>query len=161
MIKTKYILIIVLLSLSIHLYASNEPNKLFVCVNGSVFTFQLSEKPIITFDTKKVYISTSDFSTSYENVDSLYFNIVTEPTNVEKITNTVKTKYDFKFVDGQTIIISGVSTTVRLDVYSINGIRMKTGTERSDDNVVINLSSLPRGFYIVKADTQSFKIFKR
>jgi len=141
--------------------ASNEPTKLYVRQNGTVVTFQLSEKPVITFDAKNVYISTSDFSAAYENIDSLYFKDETVVTKVEKIDNSVKQEYNVKFTDGHTVIISGFTQAVRLDVYSVNGMKLNVGTERSGDSIIIDLANQPNGIYIIRANSHSFKISKR
>ena len=141
--------------------ASNEPTVLLVNLKGGeIHRFTLSEKPVITFDSEHVFINSSAFSTVYENVEKIYFQDNTT-TSVKNIDEQVHPRFSFKFTDGHTITVIGCTKTDRLAVYSINGAKVSADVERTAESIVVDLTSVPSGIYIIRVNTQSFKIQKR
>lgn len=141
--------------------ASNEPTELIIKMkSGDVKSFLLSDKPVITFDSEHLNVTSTDFSTTYDNVESIYFqdNTTTSINNADKLPQA---QFVFKFTDSHTITITGCSLEDRLTVYSLNGMNISADVERTSDSIVINLENLPKGFYIIRVNSQSFKIQKR
>jgi hypothetical protein len=147
--------------------ASNEPNRLVVkMTDGTENIFVLSEKPVVTFDSKKVYISSSSFSTELSNVQEFYFQAESSvPTDINEIKpdGSVDTsaKFVFRYVDGQTVSIEGSAAPDRVSVYALNGSLVSAQVDKSTNQVIVHLNSLPSGIYIIRANSQSFKISKR
>lgn len=147
--------------------ASNEPSQLVVkMTDGSEKIFVLSEKPVVTFDSKKVYINSSSFSTELSNVQEFYFQVESStPTDINQVKPNGKpdtsSKFVFRFVDGQTVSIEGGVAPERVTVYALNGSVVSPKIDKSTNQVVVHLNNLPSGIYIIRANSQSYKISKR
>lgn len=75
-----FLSLLLILSLCAPVFASNEPSQLIVKLKDNTEKiFILANKPTITFDTKKMYVNTTDFSVELSNVQEFYFK--TESTN--------------------------------------------------------------------------------
>ena len=153
--------LVCLIALAAH--ASNEPSQLVVAMNdGTETVFILSNKPTITFDTNKVYINSSEFSATLTDVKEFYFKTESSPapsiaSDKEKSTSTLT----FKYVDGHTAYLYGCSANTRIEVYSLNGTKAPASIGHSGTTAVIRLDQLQAGIYIIRANSQSFKIYKR
>lgn len=141
--------------------ASNEPTELVVNMkNGTVYRFQLADKPVITFDSQYLYISSSEFSTQYENVERAYF-LENTTTAVKTVNDELDPKFVLNFTDGHTVTINGCTMADRLAVYTVNGMNVNADVERTANSMVIDLGNNPKGIYIIRINSQSFKIQTR
>lgn len=143
--------------------ASNEPSQLVVAMNdGTETVFILSSKPTITFDTNKVYINSDEFSATLTDVKEFYFKTESSPaTSIEPVKGKNESTFTFKYVDGHTVYLYGCSDNTRIDVYSLNGLKTPASVERSGAMAVVRLDQLQVQVYIIRANSQSFKIYKR
>lgn len=162
----KYFLsLLFLLSLHTSMFASNEPSQLVVKLNDNTEKiFILANKPVITFDTEKFYISTSDFSTELSNVQEFYFKTETATgiDAVKKTDGTANTaSFTFRYVDGRTVHIDGLDGSERIEVYSLSGAKVNARIDKGNNTAVIDFGNQPAGVYIIRANKQSFKIIKR
>lgn len=162
----KYFLsLLFFLSVCANVFASNEPSQLVVKLkDNSEKIFILANKPVVTFDTEKLYINTSEFSTELSNVQEFYFK--TESTTgidvVKKTDNADSSSlFTFRFVDGRTVYIDGLDNSVRVMVYSLSGAQVNARIDRGNERTVVDFGNQPAGVYIIKANNQSFKIIKR
>lgn len=142
--------------------ASNEPSQLAVAMNdGTEKVFILSNKPAITFDTNKVYINSDEFSATLTDVKEFYFKAESTATSIETIKEKAPSTFTFQYVDGHTVYLYGCNDNTKIDVYSLNGAKAPASVEHNGTSVVVRLDQLPSGVYIIRANSQSFKIFKR
>lgn len=160
-----FISLLFLLSLHAYVFASNEPSQLVVKLNDNTEKiFILANKPVITFDTEKFYINTSDFSTELSNVQEFYFQTETA-TGIEVVKKTDGTAsssiFTFRFVDGHTVYIDGLDDSAHISVYSLSGAQVNARIDKSNDRAVVDFGNQPAGVYIIRANKQSFKIIKR
>lgn len=169
--KKLYILLFVVLSVFTHANAANTYDKLIVEFGNEKDTcIIINEKLIVEFGADVVYIRATDDSFytefDYKNIQRIYFGDNSKPSEtlgpVDDITNKLKpSRFTFEYVDGQTIRMTGVDETTKVALYSIDGKRMPMDAERNDDEVTIHLDGFQRGFYIIKTNNQSFKIYKK
>lgn len=69
-----FLSLLLILSLCAPVFASNEPSQLIVKLKDNTEKiFILANKPTITFDTKKMYVNTTDFSVELSNVQEFLF----------------------------------------------------------------------------------------
>lgn len=160
-----FISLLFLLSLHASVFASNEPSQLVVKLNDNTEKiFILANKPVITFDTEKFYINTSDFSTELSNVQEFYFKTETA-TGIEAVKKTdgaaSSSIFTFRFIDGQTVYIDGLDDSAHISVYSLSGAQVNARIDKSNDRAVVDFGNQPAGVYIIRANKQSFKIIKR
>lgn len=155
------------LSLCVNILASNEPSQLVVKLKDNTEkVFILANKPVITFDTEKFYINSSDFSTELSNVQEFYFKTETTnpPTGIEAVKKDKgadASPFTFRYVDGHTVYIDGLYLTARITVYSLSGAQINARIERGNERAVVDLGNQPAGVYVIRANKQSFKIIKR
>lgn len=161
----KYFLsLLFLLSLCAPVFASNEPSQLIVKFKDNTKeTFVLANKPVITFDTEKFYINTSDFSAELSDVEEFCFETETTGIDAVKKDNAAdaSSSFTFRFVDGRTVYISGLDDSARITVYSLSGAQVNTRIDRGNESAVVDFGNQPAGVYIIRANKQSFKIIKR
>lgn len=155
------------ISLCVPVFASNEPSQLVVKLKDNTEKiFILANKPTITFDTKKMYVNTTDFSAELSNVQEFYFK--TESTNPPTGIGAVKdngadasSPFTFRFVDGTTVYIDGLDNFTHVTVYSLSGAKANPRINISNGRAVVDLANQAAGVYIIKAGKQSYKIIKR
>lgn len=82
-------------------------------------------------------------------------DIIEEPSSVGSINANDFTAY----FDGNILSISSNKSLGKIFVYAVNG-ELVTYTESSSNKEEINLSSLPKGIYIVQCNTNKIKIVK-
>ena len=156
-----FLSLLLILSLCAPVFASNEPSQLVVKLKDNTEKiFILANKPTITFDTKKMYVNTTDFSAELSNVQEFYFK--TESTNPPTGNGAdASSPFTFRFVDGKTVCIDGLDNSVRVNVYSLSGGKVNAKVDRGGDRAVVDLGNQAAGVYIIQAGKQSFKIIKR
>ncbi|MBR4698710.1 MAG: T9SS type A sorting domain-containing protein [Prevotella sp.] len=166
-----YILLFAVLSVFGKANAANTGDALIVEFNDDSQAeeyFYLAEKPEVEFGADVVYIKSSSFTTEfdYSSIKRIYFGDDSKPSDtpgpVTDIANEpTPNRFTFEYVDGQTVRMTGVDEAMQVALYSIDGKRMSTDAERNGDEVTIHLAGLQHGFYIIKTNKQSFKIYKK
>lgn len=142
--------------------ASNEPSILTVkMASGETYDFYLSSQPVITFDSQHLFISTDDFSAEYDEVEKIYFTNSSTTEAENEIADDVKPRVSIVFTDGRHVSVKGCEPSARVAVYATNGMEASAGVSRSGENIDMDFSSLPAGIYIIKINSQSFKIRTR
>lgn len=163
MLKTmKLIAAIILLLSPLASLASNEPAVLTVRMkSGVTYDFMLSERPVITFNTKHLLINADDFSAVYDDVESLYFtsNSGTGIDAVEEISE--KHHISIAFTDGHHVTINGCGQSAYYAVYALDGRRVSVDAEHTVDGLQLDFGRLIPGIYVISINSQSFKIRTR
>lgn len=158
----KHIAVVIGFLMPLCAWSSNEPSVLTVEMkSGTTYDFYLSEQPVITFDANHLYISTNDFSAEYDDVERIYFanNSATEVE--ETVADDIKPHVSITFTDGRHVSIKGCEENARVMVFAINGTKVNVYTSQSYDGVDLDFSSQPVGIYIIRVNSQSFKIRTR
>ena len=60
------------------------------------------------------------------------------------------------FISGETLVVSGVSEPITVTVYNLKGVVVLTQTITTDNT--FDISNLPKGVYVVKANNQTVKV---
>ena len=148
-----------LLSIPQTVKAGDEVETLIILMkNGSENAFFLKDKPKVTFEGTNLKVSATTGDVSYALADVLRFTYAKKsPTGIsERVENPTGVNFD-----GDVLVISQLKANTTASIYALDGklIRQlkpqRTGTYR------INLSELPSGLYLVKADNVTYKITKR
>ena len=140
--------------------------------DGKSETYSLVEKPVLTFAGDSLLIQSATVTTAvpygYSKVDKIYFDVVTPddtpseggevPTDIEKALENAS--YSFAY-DGKTVQISGAGDYPVVAVYGLNGMKVEAPSQVSSQQVLISLSALPKGIYVIRVNNRSFKIVKR
>ena len=136
-------------------------NILIVETNdGVTISFALAEKPEISFEGKVMSVITEKDSQYFEisNISKWYFEQVTSGIQAVK-----KEQPSIKVVDNDKIIVDGSISLSKIRLYSIDGKEQSVKVSYSDDSKpVINISSLPKGIYVISINNQqSIKLYKK
>ncbi len=133
--------------------------------NNTVQLFVLSDKPQVTFDKTKVFINSSEFSSELSDVLEFMFVEAEDepqpPTSLDQLQSDVKPQMTLRYIDGKTVEIISSETPNVVSVYSINGMPSAAEINYVGSSTIIDLSTQPSGVYIIKVNSQSFKIRKR
>jgi len=139
--------------------AADEVETLIVQMkNGSENAFFLKDKPKVTFEGSNLKVSASTGDVCFALADVLRFTYAKKsPTGISE---QVEDRTGVAF-EGDVLVISQLKANAVASIYTLDGKLIwqlkpqRTGTYR------INLSELPSGLYIVKADNVTYKITKR
>lgn len=132
--------------------------------DGSVKSFLLTDRPVVSVDEKTVDISSNTISASYKASDIKDYTFVDgsktviEDTPADELTQNLTVKC----LDGVHVSVRGVDTPVRVQVFSIAGAKVQADLSQVSDGVDIDLSQLAPGVYVIDINGKdSFKIQKR
>ena len=74
-------------------------------------------------------------------------------TGVEESSNEAKPNI---FISGGALVVSGVSEPIQVTVYNLKGAVVLTQTITAEDS--FDMSNLPKGVYVVKANNEVVKV---
>ncbi len=116
-------------------------------------TFVLSALPQITMANNKMTISAGSTTAEYDlyKIKTFTFSGTTGIENIENNSSIV--------AEGDRIIIEGANANVR--IFSVDGKTATLKTTSLSNSTIIDISSLGRGVYIIKANDKTLKISKK
>ena len=159
--KQRLLLLSLLMACVIGVRAADKQNTLFVLTKGNVLhQFVLADKPKVTFE------GTSLKVTCEKNASASYtFNL----------SDVIRFAYDAKSAtgideiqdepagisqEGDVLVISQVKAGATVSVFALDGKLVRQLKPQRSGTYRLNLSELPSGLYIVKADNITYKITK-
>ena len=159
--KHRLLLLSLLMACVIGVRAADKQNTLFVLTKGNVLhQFVLADKPKVTFE------GTSLKVTCEKNASASYtFNL----------SDVIRFAYDAKSAtgideiqdepagisqEGDVLVISQVKAGATVSVFALDGKLVRQLKPQRSGTYRLNLSELPSGLYIVKADNTAYKITK-
>ena len=146
------------LMLAVPLRAADNPVTLVVLTKDNAqHMFVLADKPEVTFEGIDLVVTCENSTTTFALADVIRFTYLNATDAVEELTEDATT-IDFK--DGM-VVINQLKEGASVAVYSVDGKLVRQLTARDTGNYSLNLSELPIGVYIVKADRVTYKIAKR
>ena len=123
--------------------------------DGSNATFQLAEKPRVTFVGEQLNIVSSSASMEINRSDVKNWHFESATTSVDDITVEAKAT-----LDANTLIISGITENTAITLYTVSGAVVKRSTA-NDGICTIPLDDLTAGVYFVTYNNTTFKFFKK
>ena len=116
-------------------------------------TFVLAALPQITMSNNKMTISAGSTTAEYDlyKIKTFTFSGTTEIKDIENNSSII--------AEGDKIIIEGANANVR--IFSIDGKPATIKTTNLSSSTIIDISSLGRGVYIIKANDKTVKISKK
>lgn len=131
--------------------SANARSLVLVLSDSTKIYFLLDDKPVLRMVDGKVLIDTQAFS--FEDVDHFYISQTDDPSSIEAVLAERKVKFE-----GNTLVVDGDKT---VEVYAVNGTRMKVKMNKSAGVTMVNTEDLVKGVYIVKIGKTSFKFSKK
>ena len=131
--------------------SANARSLVLVLSDSTKIYFLLDDKPVLRMVDGKVLIDTQAFS--FEDVDHFYISQTDDPSSIEAVLAEMKVKFE-----GNTLVVDGDKA---VEVYAVNGTRMKVKMSKSAGVTMVNTEDLVKGVYIVKIGKTSFKFSKK
>ena len=121
--------------------------------NGSSSTeFLLNKVQSITFDGTTMNVNVKDGSTEQFDItalDNLTFDFTLQ-SGVDKISTDSINGVSLSLVNGILTASTGEDSPMKVDVYSLNGVRVKSVYGMA--TVTLDLNDLQKGMYVIKAN---------
>ena len=147
-------LLLSVLTLLCCIIAKAEDKSLIITFSDNTTqTFVLSTLPQITMSNNKMTISAGTTTAEYDlyKIKTFTFSGTTGIGNIEN-NSAIK-------AEGDRIIIEGTNANVR--IFSVDGKSATLKTTNTSNSTVIDISSLKRGVYIIKANDKTVKVSKQ
>lgn len=143
--------------------AAEEENitcLIFHFTNGTTESYNLPDKPIVTFEGEKINIAGNAITASWNRADIEYFNFETQKLSGLETACTDEKAFTFSFIDNNNITVAGNNIT-SIAIYDING-RCAIRSTVVDNMASVSVATLSPGIYIVEIPGHhSVKIIKR
>ena len=150
-------------------FAQTVQEKMITCLvltetNGTKTEFALESFPVITIEGNNLVITHNgnQLTTALTGVQDYRFiekkvtaGISSVPSNDPKnASNTPQ----FSFSNAE---VSGLKAGARVAIYNLNGTQISSVTADGEGRVALDFSSLPKGVYILRTPTKSFKFMNK
>ena len=150
-------------------FAQTVQEKMITCLvltetNGTTTEFALDSYPVVTIEANELVITCKDqkVTTALTGVQDYRFiekkvtaGISSVPSNDPK--NESNTP-QFSFSNAE---VSGLKAGARVAIYNLNGTQISSVTADGEGRVALDFSSLPKGVYILRTPTKSFKFMNK
>ena len=124
--------------------------------DGQVVTIDLKDEPRTTYNNGNLVITTKKTADTYplEKVRKYTYATV-----ADGITSpTMKASFS---KDGETLTFTGLKLQTPVVLYTASGQQLRKKVAGQNGRVVISVSDLPVGVYVVKANDVTYKMSKR
>ena len=150
-------------------FAQTVQEKMITCLvltetNGTTTEFALESFPVITIEDNNLVITCKNqkLTTALTGVQDYRFiekkvtaGISSVPSNDPK--NASNTS-QFSLSNTE---VSGLKAGARVAIYNLNGTQISSVTADGEGRVALDFSSLPKGVYILRTPTKSFKFMNK
>ena len=150
-------------------FAQTVQEKIITCLvltetNGTKTEFALDSYPVVTIEANDLVITCEGkkLSTALTGVQNYHFTEKKVTTSISSVpTNDPKgetTTPSFSFSNAE---VSGLKAGARVAIYNLNGTQISSVTADDEGRIALDLSSLPKGVYILRTPTKSFKFMNK
>ena len=144
---------------------NQESVLLIVQEDGDSIYVDLNQNPKITLSPDVISISTGELEFTYDEVKKFAF-MMEKPADPDPIPSSIAeegsaTAFSFKFVNANTIRISGLASAKGVFISSLDGKHFTVPMEQSGVEITLHLASLPHGAYIVVTPKHTYKFIKK
>ena len=150
-------------------FAQTVQKKMITCLvltetNGTTTEFALESFPVITIEGNNLVITHNgnQLTTALTGVQDYRFiekkvttSISSVPSNDPK---NASVSPQFSFSNAE---VSGLKAGARVAIYNLNGTQISSVTADGEGRVALDFSSLPKGVYILRTPTKSFKFMNK
>lgn len=132
--------------------------------NGTKTEFALESYPVVTIEANELVITCKDqkLTTALTGVQDYHFiekkvtaGISSVPSNDPK---NASVSPQFSFSNAE---VSGLKAGAKVAIYNLNGTQISSITADGEGRVALDFSSLPKGVYILRTPTKSFKFMNK
>lgn len=128
--------------------------------SGQKVYFDLTEEPETTFEDGNLVIRTSRTTVSYPLTGVLRYTY--EGGTITDVGDVKMRPGEVRFLqNAEQMAFDGLLEGVTLEVYTLDGVKIKTVKAQGGQRTVVSLADQAAGTYIVKAGEATYKFMKR
>lgn len=125
--------------------------------DGQVLTISLADEPRTTYSDGNLIITSSKTSVTLPLEKVRRYTYESAASGIDE-TKTVRAAFSR---DGETLTLTGLKPGTAVLLYNVAGQLLRTLDSGTQPKVVVSVSNLPAGVYVVKANDVTYKITKR
>ena len=131
--------------------------------DGTVDKYLVDDRPRVILGDNFVRVVAEDISAEYEVQSVVSYTFEDILTGIDDVKDDGdEAGITFKYLDGETVTVSGLNADDKIAVYSLSGSKIVADIERSEDAADISLRNLDAGTYIITINnSKSIKVFRR
>lgn len=132
--------------------------------DGTVDKYVVSDRPRVYLNENSVEVYTQEISAKYDVKSVLSYTFEDILTGIEDVKDDAgdEAGITFKYLDGETVVVSGLNADDNIAVYSLSGGKIAADIDRSEDAADVSLKNLDAGTYIITINnSKSIKVFRR
>lgn len=136
--------------------AENDGDNLLIKTkDGNTVAYSLTTRPVVTFAGSDLVLTSTDVEVKYPiaNVEEITF------VDASAINEIKGDKVAFA-INGQVINAKGLANGELVQVYNIDGKAIAQASANAEGTVTVDISTLGKGVYVIKAGKMSYKILK-
>ena len=134
---------------------ANAQKLIIAHADGTRTDIELSTHPCVTISNDSLCVSSHIAFMKWKAHDVIRFTYGNTEMGIEAIQN----KANIVFRDGQ-LVFSDVKDSHDIYIYNVNGMRVPVTLLRKGDDMVLLLSDLSKGAYLITAYGRTFKFVK-
>ena len=115
--------------------------------DGTDMSFALAKKPILTFADQRIRVSVGSRSSEFEISDVVNFHFKEDPSDIHS--PRVDDEYTIFWQGDDHIVISNATADTKILLYGIDGTFYPSHINVNGENLVVSLSTLPKGIYLL------------
>ena len=150
-------------------FAQTVQKKMITCLvltetNGTTTEFALESFPVITIEGNNLVITHNgnQLTTALTGVQDYHFIEKTVTTSISSVpSNDPKNESNTPQFSVSNAEVSGLKAGARVAIYNLNGTQISSVTADGEGRVALDFSSLPKGVYILRTPTKSFKFMNK
>ena len=156
--KQRLLLLMLLTAMCVRIQADQVETLIVTLKNGAQTAFFLKDKPQVKFEGTDLKVTSDAGNATFALADVLRFTY--DKKDPSGINETVIDPTGVSFKD-DILVISQLKANATVSIYALDGKLLRQLTAQRSGTYRLNLSELPAGLYLVKADNITYKITKR
>ena len=125
--------------------------------DGQVLTISLADEPRTTYSDGNLIITSSKSSVTLPLEKVRRYTYESAASGIDEA-KTLRAAFSR---DGETLTLTGLKPGTAVYLYNVAGQLLRTIDSGDQPKVVVSVSNLPAGVYVVKANDVTYKITKR
>ena len=131
--------------------------------DGTAVKFALTDYPVLTFEDGDLVVSCNGERISFGVQDLTTHEIIIEqvdktPTAIDRVVSSEGVSPSYPQIGFGQASFSGLKEGQQIRVYTVDGKIVSTVKVAADGKAAVDLRSLPKGVYILRAPNKSYKI---
>lgn len=129
--------------------------------SGEQISYPLAERPVVTQTNESLVVTTTATTVEYPKTGVRKFTLKSGAEDSDGIETIVGDKSGMLMQRGNTVCMSGFRAGSDVRVFTVSGQNVSVGHIGNDGTLMLDLSQLAAGVYIISTESITYKIIKR